>query len=203
MRGVVRVLVWLSVIVAIWFLSFTSFVYSVHKLRPNNHSVAQGIIVLTGGSGRVEYGLELLARGRGNALFISGVGESVPLADMISKAPESVRDILGVLSLGKITLGRYATNTIGNAEESVEWVRARNYKTILLVTADYHMPRSLIEFKALLPEVKFIPAVVETQHYEGLGWLKDAETRNLLLSEFHKLIAAKLRHKFFAPDAGK
>jgi len=200
MRGVFRLLVWLLVLGCIWLGAFGWFVRTVNSYPQHDTTKADAIIVLTGGGGRVESGLQLLANGRGKALFISGVNKNVPLGDLINKAPMGIREVLGVLSLGKITLGRDATNTIGNAEESAQWVRRRDYQTVLLVTADYHMPRSLVEFRAALPEVTFIPTVVKTQDYAKLDWLNDPAMRELMLAEFHKLVAARLRHLLLTGD---
>ena len=196
-KGAVRSIVWMVAIVVVWAASVVWFAFHVSSYSLEKETKADAIIVLTGGGGRVEYGLELLAGGRGKALFISGVSKQVPIGALIAKAPMGVREMLGVASLGRITLGRDATNTIGNAEESVAWVAKRKYKTLLLVTADYHMPRALVEFSAQMPTgVTLIPAAVATRDYRDLRWLESADTRNLILAEFHKLAAAKLRHLF-------
>lgn len=196
-KNAIRSIVWIIAIMAVWAASVLLFAFTVSSYKLANDTKTDAIIVLTGGGGRVEYGLELLASGRGKALFISGVSKEVPLGALLAKAPMGVRELLGVTSLGRITLGHDATNTVGNAEESVEWIKRRKYKTVLLVTADYHMPRALVEFRAAMPEgVTLMPAIVITRDYRDLSWLSNVDTRNLILSEFHKLAAAKLRHLF-------
>lgn len=197
MTAVFRLLVCLLLIVMCWLSAFVWYITAIGKFPVHPTEKGQAIVVLTGGGGRVEYGFELLAQGRGDALFISGVNENVPLGALIAKAPQTMRSLLFTISGQKIFIGRDARNTIGNAEESAEWVRQGNYKSILLVTADYHMPRSLIEFEQELPEVRLIPAAVITRDYRSPDWLSDNAIRNLLLSEFHKLIAARLRHMLF------
>ena len=167
-----------------WAAAVAGFAFYISNYSLEDNVKADGIVALTGGSGRIEYGIELLANGRGKALFISGVHEKVGL-----------RDILGIISLDKITLGHEATNTIGNAEESTNWIKKRRMKSVLLVTADYHMPRALTEFSAALPaNVVLIPAPVKTRDYRNFGWVNEPEIRNIILAEFHKLIAAKIRH---------
>lgn len=195
MGGAIRIFATALLLVLAWAAAIAFFAWKIDSYALDDSTNADAIVVLTGGGGRVEYGLELLANGRGKALFISGVNKSVPLGDLLNAAPDEVRSMIGVLSFGKITLGREATNTVGNAEESMEWIRSRGYKSVLLVTADYHMPRAKAEFKANLPrDVVLIAAPVDTGDYKSLGWVNDVKTRNLILSEFHKLIFARLRH---------
>ena len=192
-----RIVLCALLIALVWFIAVISFAFRISTYQLDQTEKADAIIVLTGGSGRVEYGLELLVNNRGKALFISGVSEDVTLGALLAKAPLGIREILGIASLGRITLGRNATNTIANAEESLEWIMRRSYKSALLVTADYHMPRALVEFKATMPDdIIIIPAVVSTRDYRNLSWLSDSGTRSLILSEFHKLIFAKIRHIF-------
>lgn len=202
MKSLMRTLYCTLLLIFLWAAAVACFALYINNYTLADDVKADGIIVLTGGGGRIEYGLDLLGHDRGQALFISGVNRKVPLGDLISKAPESMRDVLSVMSLGKITLGHDATNTIGNAEESAAWVKKRGYKTILLVTADYHMPRSLLEFHASLPaDTILIPAAVKTRDYSTFSWVAEPEVRNLILSEFHKLLAAKLRRVFISSSA--
>jgi uncharacterized SAM-binding protein YcdF (DUF218 family) len=199
MQGVFRTLCCMALLLLLWAASVVWFALHITNYSLDENTRADAIVVLTGGGGRVEYGLDLLAHGRGKALFISGVSKDVPMGDLINKAPMGIRELLGVATLGRITLGHDATNTIGNAEESAQWVVKRKYKTVLLVTADYHMPRALVEFKAEVPpHVNLLPAVVKTHDYRDLAWIHDTTLRSLILSEFHKLVAAKLRHWLIA-----
>lgn len=191
----IRTVSCMLLIVLVWFTGVFIFARHIDDYALADGMTADGIIVLTGGGGRVEYGLTLLGTGRGQALFISGVDPSVPMADVISKAPAAVRSVLAILSRGKITLGREAVNTIGNAQESTDWIIKHHFSTILLVTADYHMLRALAEFEAYLPQgVLLIPAAVKTGNYNSTAWFADAPTRNLIFGEFNKFLAAKLRH---------
>jgi uncharacterized SAM-binding protein YcdF (DUF218 family) len=195
--GIFRAVWSTLLLIVIWAACMIGFARIIDSYTLADDINSDGIVVLTGGGGRVEHGLELLATHRGKALFISGVGKEVPMGDLIHKAPSVLREILSVASAGSITLGHEATNTIGNAQESIDWIKKRRYTSVMLVTADYHMPRALAEFKAGLPgDVKLIPAPVKTGNYAGLSWVSEPQSRNLILGEFHKLIAAKLRHWF-------
>lgn len=195
MRSISRMFWSVVILMALWLAAFIYFVMQIDRHPFDEQTRAEGIVVLTGGSGRVEYGFELLASGYGDALFISGVNEKVPQDDIFKNLPLFTRHMVGALSGGRITLGRAAENTIGNAEESTQWIHERGYHHILLVTSDYHMPRALTEFKMMLhDDVMITPAAIDSGNYRNFSWLTDHATRNLVLSEFHKLLAAKLRH---------
>jgi uncharacterized SAM-binding protein YcdF (DUF218 family) len=190
------------VLVLLWMGAVVWFAYRIDSYSLADDVKTDAIIVLTGGGGRIDYGLELLGKGRAPVMFISGVNKSVPLGELVSKAPDAVRGLLNFATLGKITLGHEASNTIGNAQESFNWIKKNKYQSVLLVTADYHMPRALAEFNAAFrKEVQFIPAPVDSENYRDLSWVNDAHDRNLVLSEFHKLIAAKLRHMLIESSA--
>src|SRR5690606_2006659 len=119
---------------------------------------ADAIVVLTGGSGRLEYGLQLLAEGKAPVLFVSGAEASVTMGDILRRAPQNVRRQLADHP-SSIVLGR-AENTIGNAEETAQWLKDHAVSRLILVTSNYHMPRSLLEFSDRLPDTVLIPAPV-------------------------------------------
>jgi uncharacterized SAM-binding protein YcdF (DUF218 family) len=153
---------------------------------------ADAIVVLTGGSGRLEYGLELLAKGKGDTLFISGVGKGLTLEELLRHTDTPLKPALRK----RIILGHFAENTIGNAQETARWLNKEGYKTILLVTANYHMPRSIEEFAQVSPGITIIPAPVFPENFTLLNGWRDTTSRILLLSEYHKFLAGKLRHWF-------
>lgn len=146
------------------------------------------IVVLTGGSERVDTGLDLLAAGKAHKLLISGVPQGLTLNHILAKhtiTPE-LRDCC-------ITLGHAADNTLGNAEETRAWVDAEKFRTLRLVTANYHMPRSLLFFRKLLPDVVITPHAVapETVDLRHL-WIRPG-TASLLITEYNKYVIAILR----------
>ncbi len=151
------------------------------------------IIVLTGGNSRVEQGLIALAEGKAPVLFISGVGSNVTLQEMI--AAHSTREVQAEISRRKprIVLDHLANSTQSNAAEAAAFVAKYNIRSIRLVTAHYHMPRSLMEFRAAMPEVKIVPQPVVPEGFEDNGWWRDATARRIMLSEFTKTIGACLR----------
>jgi uncharacterized SAM-binding protein YcdF (DUF218 family) len=173
----------------IWFSGlqwFSSKIPQDKNTFPENS--ADAIVVLTGGNGRLEYGLQLLAQHKGKVLFISGVGEKVTITDILQQVPDSARK---KISEADIVIGHRAENTIGNAQEIKEWLEKTSYKKIILVTSNYHIPRSLLELSAAIPTISIITAPVI------------AHDNELLLSEYHKYLASKLRHIFISATQNK
>ncbi len=139
--------------IAAWAIGLAIFASSLPKLDSSKQgATADGIIVLTGGKGRLQAGLQLLAEKKGARLLVSGVHPSVANKDLlqVTKAPEYLFDCC-------VDLDRASVDTIDNAEKSANWARTHGYKSIYLVTADYHMRRSLLLLQDALPDCKIIP----------------------------------------------
>ncbi|QCI80086.1 YdcF family protein [Hankyongella ginsenosidimutans] len=109
------------------------------------------IVVLTGGNGRVARAAELLKAHKAQLLLISGVHADVPAEDIRQQY-----DIPGPLFACCVTLGRTAEDTIGNANETLAWVRQNKVRSLRLVTSDVHMPRAMLEFRAAMPRVEIV-----------------------------------------------
>lgn len=176
-------LAWIAVVLlGAWIAGFAGFVRLANRATPSV-AHADGIVALTGGADRVETALRLLASGRADWLLISGIGPGIELAALARRAgldPGPLAD--------RITLGRQATSTRGNAVETGAWVHAKNIHTLIVVTAWYHMPRALIELGRRMPEVVLEPAPVdpEASHQPGLALAR------LLVEEYMKYLAAWL-----------
>lgn len=185
---------WLTFGCALWLAGFIWFMAQIPDQREEHPDVTtDAIVVLTGGSGRLEHGLQLLAEGKGKKLFISGVGGGATVDDVLRSTPAKLRSAVKWIP-HSIVIGGEAENTIGNAEETARWVKAEGYDSIRLVTADYHMPRAVIEMTQTLPGVAVIADPVFTADAKPASWLRDKESRGLILGEYHKLVAGKIRH---------
>lgn len=177
---------------ALWVGAF--FVYLVSMALPASApgERTDALIVLTGGTARVERGFTLLAQEAAPVLFISGVGAQVTQAEMLlaHTSPKTRRAVLR--QEPEIVFDYVASSTQTNASEAANFVRQRGYKSIRLITGHYHMPRSLVEFHAALPGVKILrePVVPESFHPR---WWNEAGNRRLIWQEFHKYIAASAR----------
>ena len=84
------------------------------------------------------------------------------------------------------------TNTVENAIETSEWIRKNNVKSIRLVTSNYHIPRSLEEFRSLNPQVKIIPHPVYSENVSPQWW-KNGGSFYLIASEYNKFLYVYLR----------
>ena len=183
----VCLLVWLSGL--LWFTSQIPLSPTTDKTQ------ADAIIVLTGGSNRLEYGLELLADGLGKKLFITGVQDNITVEQLILRdATPEVRAKLSPIPTNLIILGHDAENTIGNAEETKRWLESEQVRSIRLVTSNYHMPRALTEFTKTLINITIIPSPVMPDDFSMADWWKHPDNRNLILSEYHKFLASRARH---------
>lgn len=145
------------------------------------------IVVLTGGSERVDEGLTLLAAGRAKKLFVSGVHPGVKIAELLRVAHRAPGDLECCIALGYT-----ADSTLGNASETARWMAEQHYRSLRLVTGAYHMPRSLLEFRAAMPEVKLVPHPVFPERVKQDWWLWPG-TAWLIIGEYHKYLLALAR----------
>ncbi len=168
---------------------FVAFASSVADRRAPADAHAEGIVVLTGGSARIEGALKLLAEGRAKRLLISGVNPSV---DFKALAGTIDRDLEVALACC-VDLGRDARDTAGNAAEARDWVRQKGYRSLIVVTSDYHMPRSMAELAEAMPRIKLIPYPVTNPDLHLDTWWSNASAFALLLREYGKYLLATAR----------
>lgn len=173
-----------TVLVALAYgVGFVAFV-SLLPMTPQEVPKADGIVVLTGGGTRLDRAEALFERGVGRRLLISGVDQ------------ETSKETLKRLIHGGqrfdccADLGYGAEDTRGNAEEARTWTRAHDFHRLLLVTARYHMPRSLQEFSAAMPDVTFLPYPVEQGRIDLSDWWRYPRTIFLLHREYVKYLAS-------------
>ncbi|MFQ5959524.1 MAG: YdcF family protein, partial [Alphaproteobacteria bacterium] len=174
--------------IVLWCAGFVWFSLQIPRQVADPLSQTDAIIVLTGGPARLNTGLELLAQGLARKLFVSGVYRGVDVAAILRlsrQAPEELECC--------IELGHSAVDTAGNARETARWMAAEGFRTLRLVTASYHMPRSLAEFRRAMPDVELIahPVFLESVHVDA--WWRWPGTASLLASEFNKYIVSAVR----------
>lgn len=148
------------------------------------------IIVLTGGGDRLAEGFRLLDRGLSKRLLISGVAPGVTLEQLI----DHLDGVPGPEELACcVTLGYQAESTVGNADESAEWVRRNGAASVRLVTANYHMLRSLLEFSRKVPGLTVVPNPVFPAEVRDPHWFVKPRTLLLIVNEYHKYLVALAR----------
>jgi uncharacterized SAM-binding protein YcdF (DUF218 family) len=151
---------------------------------------ADGIVALTGGGARLDTAVALFERGVGKRLLISGVHPTTTKRDLKRIAHGGPRFDCCT------DLGFKAENTRGNATEAAHWARAHHYKKLVIVTASYHMPRSLAEFAAEMPDVTLEPYPVEPDGIDFQAWWRDPRAAELLQAEYAKYLATLVLTRF-------
>ncbi len=149
------------------------------------------IIVLTGGGDRLAEGFRLLDRGLAKKLLISGVAQGVTLEQLIDGlgADKAAAPPAAELACC-VTLGYVAASTVGNALESAHWIAENGFRSVRLVTANYHMMRSLLEFRRTAPSVEVIPHPVFPAEVKNPYWFVHPKTLALIVNEYHKYLVA-------------
>ena len=164
-------------------LGFILFASIVTRPPAPNNAYADGIVVLTGEGQRIAEGARLLTEGRAKRMLISGVyrrtGKRALLK--ITKLPEEKFDCC-------VDLGYAALDTTGNADEARSWASERRYGSLIVVTASYHMPRSLAELSIALPSARLIPHPIEPKGFRSKRWWLNASLTRVLLSEYLKFL---------------
>jgi uncharacterized SAM-binding protein YcdF (DUF218 family) len=189
-RGKLRAAM-IVLLVIVFVAAATGLVGFVSQLRgaeaePANR--ADGIVVLTGGSSRVSDAMELLAGGYGGRLLISGVHPTNAASD-ISRSLSDNQSLLRCC----VDLDRSAVNTRSNAAETRRWAQQRRFKSLIVVTSNYHMPRAIVELSHAMPDVHLIPFAVVGEIWRDESWWASGATVRLLLSEYVKYVAAEVR----------
>jgi uncharacterized SAM-binding protein YcdF (DUF218 family) len=151
------------------------------------HRDADGIVVLTGGASRISDAIELLAAGRGKRLLISGVNRNTTSDEITRLNPEYG----GVVSCC-VDFDR-SLNTLGNAIETRRWVESRGFRSLIVVTSSYHMPRAIAEIAHQLPDVALLPFPVIADKLHAEPWWTHGTTMKLLFSEYIKYVVARMR----------
>lgn len=152
-------------------------------------TVTDAIVVLTGGSERLDTGLGLLRQKMGRKLFVSGVYRGVDVAELLRLSRQKPEEVECC-----IVLGHAADNTLGNAAETALWMRSEGFHSLRLVTSNYHMRRSLAELRYAMPNMTIIPHPVFPDKVKQGEWWRWPGTAHLIASEYTKFLAARLRH---------
>ena len=163
-----------------WLMGLSAFVTDMTSMStPLPGQKLDAVVVLTGGSNRLDSGYNLLNHGFGKKLFISGVGHGLDVKKLLKRwkaEPQSNLDCC-------VELGFEADNTSGNAVETAEWLHKESFHAIYLVTANYHIRRAQLEFNRLAPDVVITPYPVVPDKYDNL----------LIMREYTKYIVAYVR----------
>lgn len=172
----------------LFLFGFVMFASLVMREPSADTSQADGIVVLTGGQTRISEAARLLKQGRARRLLISGVNTQT--------SPEQIMKISGLTAADLkccVDLGYTALDTVGNADEARKWAEAKGYATLIVVTSNYHMPRSLTELARVMPSKRFIAHPVMPQSFRNQPWWLHIRTTSLLVSEYLKFLPSAAR----------
>jgi uncharacterized SAM-binding protein YcdF (DUF218 family) len=193
MKGLAAVLV----VAAIWLAGLLAFQGRIERLTPAAEPApADGIVALTGASDlRLEAATRLLEAGKGRRLLVSGVNRRATRGDLqgVTGAAKPLFDCC-------VDLGFTAADTIGNARETAQWARAMDYKRLILVTSDYHMPRAMLELKAVLPGVAIAPYPVAAPELDVRRWYETSASARRFVTEYVKYLAILTRESILGLD---
>lgn len=174
--------------VAMILAGFLWYADSVTTLVPPAQAKADAIVVLTGGYQRIDQAVELLRRGSGQRLLISGAHPTTS-PTQIRKMTQSSPDLFDCC----VDVGYEALDTIGNANEISQWIHDHGYGSVLVVTNNYHMPRSLMELRRKDRATQYIPYPVVNSDLKHTDWYSQPDVLRTLLSEYGKTLVAYAR----------
>jgi uncharacterized SAM-binding protein YcdF (DUF218 family) len=188
-----RVLHLALALAAAWFFGFLLFIAAIPGNVADRQTKTDVVVVLTGGGERLGEGFDLLSRGLAPRLYISGVAEGVTLEDLTKKVAETGGNLPNDTALKCcVTIDR-AQNTFGNAVISSQWISEQRIQSIRLVTANYHMNRSLLEFRRAKSNITVVPNPVFPPEMRDPLWFLKPRVLIILGNEYHKYLVAGLR----------
>ena len=174
-KGVISLLVVLLLVLTVLFVDFVYKTFSVSQRDVKTDA----IVVLAGGKGRVEEGVRLYREGKGERLFLIGVDPAVRKTDLFQDRP-------GEPGAENVILEKVSRNTLENAIFARDILQRQNIRSMLLITSRYHMKRSLLIFRHLLPkDIAIYPYPVAARNSQDEWWSNSGSVR-LLFSEFYK-----------------
>ena len=180
----------LGLLVVIWTIGLFGFAGRVDRSTPAaDPPVSDGVVALTGASdARIAAAMQLLEEGKARRMLVSGVNPKASHADIrtVAQAQRRIYDCC-------VDLGYQATDTVGNARETANWVSAQGYHSLILVTSDFHMPRALLELKATLPDVTITPFPIRTGDLDARHWWRTGDGARRMVLEYSKYVVILAR----------
>jgi len=179
----------LALLVAAFTAGFYIFTNAIRGYVATTLPRADAVVVLTGGEDRIAAGLELIEARHGRRLLISGVNKAIPTARDLGRLVGGTQASWRCC----VDLGHVARDTIGNAGEARDWAQTYGFRSLVVVTSAYHMPRSLAEFALAMPGVELVPYPVQSRSHRIDSWWRHPSTARLLASEYVKFLATSTR----------
>jgi uncharacterized SAM-binding protein YcdF (DUF218 family) len=185
----VRTLAALLVLALVWAAGLFAFADRVQQSTPQPEpAAADGIVALTGANSneRIAAAVQLLTERKGRRVLVSGVNRDVS-REQLRTATGAVRRLYDCC----VDLGFTAADTVGNARETAEWAKAMRFQRLTIVTSDYHMPRAMLELRAVLrrPAMSLQTYAVPTAALKTRNWWRSPGAVRLMVVEYSKYLA--------------
>ena len=175
-------------IALVWGVGLLVFVSDLPRPSLARPAPADGVVVFTGGGDRVAAAMELLNEGAGKRLLISGVNPTVKRPDLAEMWPGDP-----ALFDCCVDLGLEAQTTQGNASELSQWTRDHGYRSLILVTSEFHMPRALLETHDRIPDISITPYAVTSGILDDDGRPRSLADWQRIGGEYTKYLAARAK----------
>ncbi len=148
-----------SLVALLYAIGFILFTVTLGRPAAKDSAKTDAIVVITGGSGRIEHGVEVLKSGRAKRLLVAGADPAVTKRDLVRRLGGDQRWVHCCIDLGSESV-----DTRSNAEEASRWLARHRYRSFRLITSDWHMRRARYDFREVLGDkYEIVPDAVRTE----------------------------------------
>ena len=184
----------------LFFIELNNFKKNILSLTKYNNMESPNIVILTGGANRIKDGLKIIqdfknSKNINYKILVSGTGMGFTKSSLKKKLGPNFNSQLIQCC---IDLDGVSKNTLTNASETFKWTSKNDIKEFILITSNYHMPRAILEFKNVMPNLKIYTYAITPKKHDIENWLSSYQTFSLVFTEYCKFIIAGLRIKFFS-----
>ena len=184
----------------LFFIELNNFKNNILSLINYNDIESPNIVILTGGANRIKDGLKIIqdfknSKNINYKILVSGTGMGFTKSSLKKKLGPNFNSQLIQCC---IDLDGVSKNTLTNASETFKWTIKNDIKEFILITSNYHMPRAILEFKNVMPNLKIYTYAITPKKHDIENWLSSYQTFSLVFTEYCKFIIAGLRIKFFS-----
>ena len=184
----------------LFFIELNNFKKNILSLTKYNDIESPNIVILTGGTNRIKDGLKIIqdfnnSKNINYKILVSGTGIGFTKSSLKKKLGPNFNSQLIQCC---IDLDDVSKNTLTNASETFKWTSKNNIKEFILITSNYHMPRAILEFKNVMPNLKIYTYAITPKKHDIENWLSSYQTFSLVFTEYCKFLIAVLRIKIFS-----
>ena len=184
----------------LFFIELNNFKKNILSLAEYSNIESSNIVILTGGANRIKDGLKIIedfknSKNINYKILVSGTGMGFTKSSLKKKLGPNFNSQLIQCC---IDLDGISKNTSTNAIETFKWASKNDIKEFILITSNYHMPRAILEFNNIMPNLKIYTYAIIPEKHNIENWLSSYQTFSLIFKEYCKYIVASLRIKFLS-----